>query len=213
MITNAVKKIKTLRFCLILFYFFGAIVSSKAQAWDSMSRSQMFDMKLSEIQYKNQADLLNLTKTLYDTLGYDSIVQKYYPSGQLYKQSNYLNGKLHGDVVTYHSNGKLESEEQYNSGECTDSQFIRYDMLGFVDFESWKIRYRRSFFLCVTKYNRGSISSVQIFDSQNPQEVYAGFMWVDGEWKPRNHHYQNSFHAHRLLKRYRREYDKRHPDR
>lgn len=213
MITHAIMETQTLRFSILISYFIGAIAAGNAQVCDSMSKSQMFDMELYEIQYKNHADLLNHTKTLYDTLGYDSIVQKYYPSGQLYKQSNYLNGKLHGDVVTYHSNGKLESKERYNSGECTDSQFIRYDMFGLVDFESWKIRYRRSFFLCVTRYNRGSLSSVQIFDSQNPQVVDAGFMWVDGEWKPRNHHYQNSFHARRLLKLYRREYDKRHPER
>ena len=196
--------------CLFPFLFC-AVTNLTAQTQDSLSKEQMFEISLAESRNKIEADFFNHTKTFYDTLGYDSIVQKYYQNGQLYKQSNYLNGKLHGNIVTFHSNGRLESEKHYVLGTCTDSQFISYDMFGHVEFESWKIRYRGRLFTCATHYNNGCISGVQIFDCRNPQVVYAGFMWVDGEWKPRNHHYQNSPHANQVLKRYDKEYTKRHP--
>lgn len=213
LMTTTVMKKRTrvpLPFQILLWLSF-AVVGGNAQPLDSLSKSQRFEMILSESHYKIEADLQNHTKTFYDTLGYDSIVQKYYPNEQLYKQSNYLNGKLHGKIVTFHSNGVMESEEHYELGTCTDSQFISYDMFGLVEFESWKIRFRGRLFTCATHYNNGCLSGVQIFDSRNPQVVYAGFMWVDGEWKTRNHHYQNSPHAYQVLKRYNKEYTKRHP--
>ena len=146
-----------------LFCLSFAVVGGNAQSLDSLSKSQRFEMILSESHYKIDADLLNHTKTFYDTLGYDSIVQKYYPSGQLYKQCNYSNGLLHGKAVTFHSNGRLENEKHYCFGECTDSQSIYYDMFGFVELESWKIRYRGRDFLCATRYGYGKLSTVRIY--------------------------------------------------
>lgn len=192
-----------LLFCLLC-------VVTKAQTPDSLSKSQMFEMNLAEGHYKIEADLLKHTKTFYDTLGYDSLVQKYYPNGQLYKQCNYLNGLLHGKAVTFHSNGRLNNEKHYNFGECTDSQYISYDMFGLVEFESWKIRFRGRDFLCATDYGYGKLSTVRIYDCQNPQMEYAGFMWDDGDWKPYNPHYPNAPDADKVLKRYKKEYAKRH---
>ena len=193
-----------------LFCLSFGVVGGNAQSLDSLSKSQRFEMILSESHYKIEADLLNHTKTFYDTLGYDSIVQKYYPSGQLYKQCNYSNGLLHGKAVTFHSNGRLENEKHYCFGECTDSQSIYYDMFGFVELESWKIRYRGRDFLCATRYGYGKLSTVRIYDCRNPQVEYAGFMWDNGEWKPYNPHYLNAPDANRVLKRYKKEYARRH---
>ena len=194
----------------ILLWLSFAVVGGNAQPLDSLSKSQKFEMILSESHYKIEADLQNHTKTFYDTLGYDSIVQKYYPSGQLYKQCNYSNGLLHGKAVTFHSNGRLENERHYCFGECTDSQSIYYDIFGFVELESWKIRYRGRDFLCATRYGYGKLSTVRIYDCRNPQVEYAGFMWDNGEWKPYNPHYLNAPDANRVLKRYKKEYARRH---
>lgn len=194
----------------ILSFLICAVTDLMAQTSDSLSKSQMFEMILAEGNYKIEADLLEHTKTFYDTLGYDSIVQKYYPNGRLYKQCNYLNGLLHGKAVTFHSNGRLENEKHYCFGECMDSEHIYYDMFGFVELESWKIRYRGKNFSCATRYGYGKLSTVRIYDCRNPQVEYAGFMWENGEWKPYNPHYLNAPDANRLLKRYKKEYARRH---
>ena len=207
-IIRGLKGIST-SLCLLSFLIC-AVTDLTAQTQDSLSKSQMFEMKLAEGNYKTKADLLEHTKTFYDTLGYDSIVQKYYPNGRLYKQCNYSNVLLHGKAMTFHSNGRLKNETHYNYGVCTDSQYISYDMFGFVEFESWKIRYRGRNFTCATSYGYGKLSTVQIYDCRNPQVVYAGFMLVNGVWKPRNHHNQNAPDANRVLKHYKKEYAKRH---
>lgn len=205
------EKIMRISNSLSLFLFlFCAVIDLTAQTQDSLSRSQMFELSLAESRNKIEADFFNHTKILYDTLGYDSIVQKYYPSGQLYKQCNYLNGLLHGKAVTFHSNGRLGNEKHYCLGECTDSQYIYYDMFGFVELESWKISYRGRDFSCATRYGYGKLSTVRIYDCRNPQVEYAGFMWKNGEWKPYNPHHLNAPDANRVLKRYKKEYARRH---
>ena len=97
-------------------------------------------------------------------------------------------------------------------GVVRGSQYIFYNMFGFVELESWKIRYKRRDLLCASDYDLyGKLSAVRIYDCRDPQVVYAGFMLVDGKWKPRNHHYLNAPDAKRILKRYQKEYAKRHP--
>lgn len=205
------KKVSMRSLSPLLFCFFCAMSDVEAQTPDSLSKSQMFEMTLSETNYKITADLLQYTKILYDTLGYDSLVQTYYPNGQLYKQYNYLNGLLHGKALIFHSNGRLQNEKHYYFGECTDSQCIYYDMFGFVELESWIIHYKKRDFLCISDYGfYGKLSAVRIYDCLDPQVVYAGFMLVDGKWKPRNHHYPNARDAKRVLKHYQKEYAKRH---
>ena len=127
------EKQKTRHLLILLFCILCAV--TEAQTPDSLSKSQMFEMSLAEGHCQIEADLQKHTKTFYDTLGYDSIVQQYYPNGRLYKQCNYLNGLLHDKAVTFHSNGRLKNETHYNYGVCTDSQHISYDMFGFVEFE------------------------------------------------------------------------------
>ena len=203
------EKQKTRHLLILLFCILCAV--TEAQTPDSLSKSQMFEMSLAEGHCQIEADLQKHTKTFYDTLGYDSIVQQYYPNGRLYKQCNYLNGLLHDKAVTFHSNGRLKNETHYNYGVCTDSQHISYDMFGFVEFESWTIRYKGRDFTCATGYGYyGKLSTVRIYDCRNPQVEYAGFMWENGEWKPYNPHTLNAPDANRVLKRYKKEYARRH---
>jgi len=61
---------------------------------------------------------------------------KYYPSGGLYEEANYVNDTLHGERKLYYENGNLEIVENYDHGLFT-STFNRYFENGDLQLEGF----------------------------------------------------------------------------
>lgn len=46
--------------------------------------------------------------------GFTGNCEEFYPSGQLKVSKNYLDGKLHGKLVSYYENGKIHEEKEFD---------------------------------------------------------------------------------------------------
>jgi antitoxin component YwqK of YwqJK toxin-antitoxin module len=46
--------------------------------------------------------------------GYTGKCEDFYPDGQLKESKNFIDGKLHGKVLSYHKNGKVKEEKEYD---------------------------------------------------------------------------------------------------
>lgn len=61
-----------------------------------------------------------------DTLGYDSLRQILYPSGKLFYQVPYKNGKINGWYEQYHENGAISGKELRVNETIVDGYNIYY---------------------------------------------------------------------------------------
>lgn len=73
--------------------------------------------KLETIETKDEYGYLIKYSRKKDDYGKQGLYTKFYPSGTLYEEANYVNDTLHGERKLYYKSGKLEILETYDHGK------------------------------------------------------------------------------------------------
>lgn len=74
----------------------------------------------------------DFVRVVSDTLGYDSLRQVLYPSGQLFFQVPYKNGKVNGWYEQYHENGAIAYKQFRINDTIVDGYYVYNSQNGTV---------------------------------------------------------------------------------
>lgn len=181
------------------------------QGIDTLTKEQKRNLEENEIYLYNLADI-SIPLIIKDTLGADSIKQKYYPNGQVYSITPYKEGQVHGTCYKFNSNGSLKSRIVYGNGQPIDNLQIEYDIFGYVRIVNFNMKLSGKCYLCQTICYYGEPCRVYVFldNGLASFSMVSEYTYVNetDEWRVDNYHTNPSVgFAKKILKAYMRVYE------